>query len=140
LPDQFKLGNPTRIGIDSWGDVFLFHRASRTWPIFTAIPGTTIAEKTVLQINGKTGQLMNSWGADLFSMPHGLTVDNFNQIWVTDVGSHQVFKFTQEGKLLLVVGEAKHLGNDESHFNRPTDIAVLPSGSFYVRDGYGTAG
>lgn len=26
-------------------------------------------------------------------MPHGLTIDNENKIWVTDVGLHQVMKF-----------------------------------------------
>ena len=28
-------------------------------------------------------------------------------------------------------------GNDEKHFNRPTDIAWLPDGTFFVSDGYG---
>jgi peptidylamidoglycolate lyase len=27
-------------------------------------------------------------------------------------------------------------GNDSSHFNKPTDVAVLSDGSFYVSDGY----
>jgi peptidylamidoglycolate lyase len=139
LPDQFKMGNPTGVGVDKQGDLFVFHRAGRTWPLLGKMPEKKIAEKTVLQINGKTGQLMNSWGADLFIMPHGLTVDNFNQIWVTDVGTHQIHKFTHEGKLLLTIGELKHPGNDKNHFNRPTDIAVLPSGSFYVSDGYGNS-
>jgi peptidylamidoglycolate lyase len=139
LPDQFKLGNPTGIGIDSLGDVFVFHRASRTWPLAGGIPHSAITEKTILQINGRTGQLMNSWGDRQFIMPHGLTVDNANQIWVTDVGTHQIYKFTHEGKLLLTIGEAKHPGNDKTHFNGPTDIAVLPGGSFYVSDGYGNS-
>jgi DNA-binding beta-propeller fold protein YncE len=35
-----------------------------------------------------------------------------------------------------VVGERGVAGKDGSHFDRPTDIAVLPDGSFYVSDGY----
>ncbi len=100
------------------------------------MPGTFIKEKTILQVDRGSGQLLNSWGADLFIMPHGLTVDNNNNVWVTDVGLHQVFKFTHEGKLLLKLGEANVPGNDKTHFNRPTDVAVAADGSFYVSDGY----
>jgi peptidylamidoglycolate lyase len=40
------------------------------------------------------------------------------------------------GKLLLTLGERAKPGNDPSHFNLPTDVAVLRDGSFYVSDGY----
>ena len=30
-------------------------------------------------------------GSDLFYMPHGITIDHDRNIWVTDVGLHQVF-------------------------------------------------
>lgn len=30
-------------------------------------------------------------------------------------------------------------GNDRSHFNQPTDVAVSDDGSFYVSDGYGNS-
>jgi NHL repeat len=29
-----------------------------------------------------------------FYLPHGLTIDDHDQLWVTDVGAHQVFKLT----------------------------------------------
>ncbi|MGJ7031298.1 peptidyl-alpha-hydroxyglycine alpha-amidating lyase family protein [Niabella hirudinis] len=72
-------------------------------------------------------------------MPHGLKVDKENNIWVTDVGLHQVFKFSYEGKLLLKLGTAKVAGSDPLHFNKPTDIAIAKDGSFYVSDGYGNS-
>ena len=31
------------------------------------------------------------------------------------------------------------LGLDGRHFNKPTDVAVAPDGSFYVSDGYGNS-
>ncbi|KAI9433767.1 NHL repeat-containing protein [Russula earlei] len=100
------------------------------------MPDTYIAAKTVLVLDRETGKLINSWGDSLFIMPHGLTVDKNNNVWLTDVGLHQVFKFSHEGKLLLTLGEARVPGNDKTHFNRPTDVAVAPDGSFYVSDGY----
>jgi peptidylamidoglycolate lyase len=137
LPDSITLGNPAGIGIDTNQNVFIFHRAHRTWGLFSPMPETYIPEKTILLIDRESGNILNSWGANLFIMPHGLTVDQNNNVWVTDVGLHQVFKFNHEGKLLLKLGEAKVPGKDKMHFNRPTDVAVAKDGSFYVSDGYG---
>ena len=46
-------------------------------------------------------------------------------------------KFSHDGALLMTVGEKGVPGEDETHFNQPTDVAVAPSGEFYVSDGYG---
>ena len=87
-------------------------------------------------LDGATGKLLSTWGENRFIMPHGLSVDHQGNLWLTDVGLHQVFKFTPEGKLLLTLGERAVPGNDRAHFNLPTDVAVLRDGSFYVSDGY----
>ncbi|GEO09250.1 peptidyl-alpha-hydroxyglycine alpha-amidating lyase family protein [Segetibacter aerophilus] len=139
LPEDIKLGNPTGIGIDTNQNIVVFHRADRKWPLIGEMPATPIQSKTILIISKSTGTLLNSWGDNLFIMPHGLTVDTENNIWVTDVGLHQIFKFSYDGRLLLKLGEATVAGNDSSHFNKPTDIAVAKDGSFYVSDGYGNS-
>ena len=36
----------------------------------------------------------------------------------------------------MTVGERGVPGVDARHFNRPTNVAVTPDGSFYVSDGY----
>jgi peptidylamidoglycolate lyase len=117
--------------------VFLFHRSNRKWS--SPFPTNTISSPTILEIDGLTGKLIKSWGENCFIMPHGLTVDNENNVWVTDVGLHQIFKFTHDGTLLLKIGESGIPGNDSLHFNMPTDIAVCKDGSFYVSDGYGNS-
>jgi peptidylamidoglycolate lyase len=137
LPAHIILGNPTGIDIDTNGNIVIFHRAERTWPLFRSIPQTKIKGKTILIIDRNTGNLIDSWGNDLFSMPHGLTIDHANNIWVTDVGSNQVFKFNSKGELLMKLGVENETGKDAFHFNKPTDIAVTRDGSFYVSDGYG---
>ncbi len=139
LPGGFKLGNPTGIGIDTNQNIFIFHRADRGWPLIGAMPGNFISLKTILMLDRDSGKILNSWGDHLFIMPHGLTVDMNNNIWVTDVGLHQVFKFSHDGKLLMKLGEAKVPGSDATHFNLPTDVAVTKDGSFYVSDGYGNS-
>jgi peptidylamidoglycolate lyase len=134
LPADQKLGTCAGIGVDSHGDVFVFHRNDRVWT--NPFPETPIPEPTVSVFDGRTGKLLTSWGASEFVMPHGLTLDRQDNVWLTDVGRQQVFKYTHDGQLLLTLGERGQTGADQTHFNLPTDVAVLPDGSFYVSDGY----
>jgi peptidylamidoglycolate lyase len=134
LPEGYTLGLCAGVGVDSHGDVFVFHRNERVWS--TPFPEEPIAEPTVAVIDGRTGKLLAEWGAGEFIMPHGLTLDREDNVWLTDVGRHQVFKFTHDGRLQLTLGERGRPGAGQSHFNLPTDVAVLPDGSFYVSDGY----
>lgn len=137
FPAGYVLGNPTGIGIDSHQHILVFQRAGRQWT--DKFPDTTIAANTVLVLDKQTGNIISSWGGGLFIMPHGLAVDKDDNVWLTDVGLHQVFKFSHEGKLLMTLGEAKVAGCDSMHFNLPTDVAVAKDGSFYVSDGYGNS-
>ena len=137
LPDNYKLGNPTGMGIDSHQNIFIFHRAERKFRSISSMPDTCISSKIILMLDRNSGKILNSWGDNLFIMPHGLTVDMNNNIWVTDVGLHQVFKFSHDGTLLMILGEAKIRGHDPAHFNLPTDVAIAKDGSIYVSDGYG---
>jgi len=137
LSQGFQLGQPTGIGIDTNGHIFVFHRAGRKWT--EPFPDSTISFPTILELDKETGKILNSWGANQFIMPHGLTVDKQNNIWVTDVGLHQVLKFSHDGNLLRKWGIAQVPGTDSLHFNLPTDVAVTDDGSFYVSDGYGNS-
>ena len=65
-----------------------------------------------------------------------VAIDPEDNLWLTDVGLHQVFKFDRAGNLLMTLGERGVAGEDVQHFNLPTDVAVAPDGSFYVSDGY----
>ncbi len=134
LPEAHVLGLCAGVGVDAQNRVFVFHRSGRKWS--NPFPTEPIEAPTVSVIDGTSGKLLSSWGANMFIMPHGLTVDHESNLWLTDVGLHQIFKFTPEGRLLLTLGERGKPGNDHSHFNLPTDVAVLRDGSFYVGDGY----
>jgi peptidylamidoglycolate lyase len=121
------------VGVDSGGNVIVFHRVERVWqgeePVLEFI-----ASPTVLILDGETGEVVTQWGAAMFVLPHGLTVDEMDNLWLTDVGLHQVFKFDRAGNLVMALGEAGVPGDDTTHFNMPTDVAVAPDGSFYVRN------
>jgi peptidylamidoglycolate lyase len=135
FPDGLVLGQVAGVDVDSSGNVFVFHRAERFWG-GEEIELEFIASPTVLVLDSETGEVIGQWGADTFVMPHGLTIDNEDNIWLTDVGLHQVFKYDPAGNLLLTLGERGVPGEDATHFNMPTDVAIAPDGSFYVSDGY----
>ena len=136
LPPGELLGQVSGVGVDSRGTVIAFRRARRNWPLNDSMITDSIDAPTVLLFDGASGRQAGAWGADRFAMPHGLTVDAEDNVWVTDVALHQVFKFTRDGALLMALGERAVPGDDSAHFNRPTDVAVAPDGSFYVSDGY----
>lgn len=133
LPTDVQLGQVSGVSIDTAGHVLLFRRADRTFDRTATVP---IGAPTVLELDPLTGTVLKSWGEGLFLIPHSLTVDRHNNVWLTDVGRHQVFKFSHDGVLLLTVGERRVPGWDSTHFNEPTDVAVSADGSFYVSDGY----
>ena len=135
LPDGLILGQVAGVDVASNGNVFVFHRAERVWN-GEEIELQFINSPTVLVLDSQTGEVIEQWGAEMFVMPHGLTVDHEDNIWLTDVGLHQVFKFDTNGNLLLTFGEPGAAGEDASHFNMPTDVAIAPDGTFYVSDGY----
>ncbi len=137
LPENIAFGEPTGLAMDSNNNIVVFHRGGRPWS--HPAPKDKIENNTLLIIENETGEVLKNWGADLFLMPHGLEIDQENNIWVTDTGLQQILKFNSDGKLLMTVGEASVLGNDSLHFALPTDVAVAPDGSFYVSDGYGNS-
>jgi hypothetical protein len=52
-------------------------------------------------------------------------------------GKCAIFIFSNDGKQLLqTIGVPGTCGDDDKHFNRQTDIAWLPDGTFFVSDGY----
>lgn len=134
--DSNVLGQPSGLGTDGRGHIFVFHRAG-------ASPGqgndVRIKQNAILKLDVNSGELIDSWGRDIFLWPHGLTVDRDGNVWVTDVGLHQIFKFGSTGELLMTLGIPGEPGNDTLHFNRPTDVAVAEDGTFYVSDGYGNS-
>ncbi|NQV20044.1 MAG: hypothetical protein HQ511_01365 [Rhodospirillales bacterium] len=159
ISDEVDLGQVAGVGIGTDDTVYVFHRGNKNWGgggrLWSRALGFTrfwlpewltgyeaegpVRENTLLALDPKTGVVLSAIGADQFLVPHGLTLDAEDNLWVTDVGLHQVFKVSRTGEVLLTIGARGVAGNDQNHFDRPTDVAVAGDGSFYVADGYGNA-
>jgi DNA-binding beta-propeller fold protein YncE len=89
-----------------------------------------------------SGRLLKAFGAGMFVFPHGIFVDQDENVWVTDGQGkdgkgHQVFKFSPEGKVLLTLGKAGVAGEGPDEFNAPSAVLVAPNGDIFVGDGHG---
>lgn len=124
MPAGWFFGRVSAVAADSKGQVFVFQRGKSADPVV---------------VFNAQGQYLRSWGRGMFGNPHGLRVDQEDNIWVTDNGDHQIMKFSNDGKLLLTLGIKKQAGTDDKTFGKPADIAFAPNGDFYVADGYGNA-
>jgi peptidylamidoglycolate lyase len=133
LPAGLQLGECAGVAVDARGHVFVFHRPGRG---FDTAATEVLKEPTVLELDATSGALLNAWGANRFLVPHGITIDAANNVFLTDVGMQQVFKFSHDGRPILALGEPRVGAWDATHFNQPTDIAIRPDGTFYVSDGY----
>jgi DNA-binding beta-propeller fold protein YncE len=107
----------------------------------------------------RDGTFVTSWGQGVLTeRAHGITVGPDGSVWCVDDADQTVRKFTPEGKLLMTIGTsgvASDTGYVDSKkplydrllsikyggppFNRPTAVAIAPSGELYVSDGYGNA-
>ncbi len=71
--------------------------------------------------------------------PHKIKMspyDDEKHIWVVDDNLHEIHKFTYDGELVLTHGERGVSGRGPNNFSRPTDIAWLPDGTYFISDGY----
>jgi len=73
--------------------------------------------------------------------PHKIKMSPYDaekHVWIVDDQQHVIWKFTYDGKLVMTLGTLGKRGRDAGLlFDRPTDIAWLPDGTFFISDGYG---
>lgn len=119
-PDHIKWGQMPGVTVDARDRVYVFNRS-----------------EPAVQVYQADGTFLRAWNIGDAGGAHGIRIGPENSIWTTDIKNHVVRKYDPEGKLLLTLGELGQAGSDERHFDKPTDVAVLPNGEIYVSDGYG---
>ena len=163
LPGGREMGPPASVHVDVDGEsIWAFIRCDETSPVPFARggrfgvdcmnnDGTLKPHDTIYKFDSK-GNVVKSFGAQMFIWPHGLHVDHEGNVWATDAGSeeavkraakagvragHVVRKFSPDGKLLMTLGEPGVAGNDEGHFNAPAGVVTAPNGDIFIADGHG---
>jgi DNA-binding beta-propeller fold protein YncE len=135
LPGGREWGSSAGVGVDKAGNVYVAERCGGN-PL--GCDGKTIDPIVVFSPAGK---FIRSFGGGLFVQPHGLTLDRDGNVWATDVNAkggrgHQVFKFSNDGRVLLRLGKAGVAGNAPDTFAQPSAVVVAPDGDIFVADGH----
>jgi hypothetical protein len=71
--------------------------------------------------------------------PHHIRISPYDperHLWVIDDLLHVIYKITQKGEVVMRLGEIGVRGQGPNTFSRPTSIAFLPDGTFFIGDGY----
>ncbi len=119
-PEHFKWAQMPGITVDAHDQVYIFNRS-----------------QPAVQIYRTDGTFVRSWDMEDFAGAHFIRIDPAGNIWTANISSHAVRKYNPDGRLLLTLGEPGRAGADSGHFDKPTDMVVLPGGDIFVTDGYG---
>jgi DNA-binding beta-propeller fold protein YncE len=99
------------------------------------------------------GRYAGHWGDGFFTArTHGITVAPDDSLYIVDEGVELIYHTTPEGEVLGTIG-VRGVASDTGYdgvdletirrgagpFNKPTNLAVAPSGDLYVSDGYGNS-
>jgi streptogramin lyase len=124
LPNDATWGEVPGMAIDAGGKIYAFHRS----------------EVPIVELD-RSGKILKMWGEKLFAWPHGIRIDRFGNLWITDgqarngIGQ-QVFKYSPDGKLLMTLGTKGVRGEGPDTFGGPCDVAVAANGDIFVADGH----
>jgi DNA-binding beta-propeller fold protein YncE len=119
-PESFEWAQMPGITLDDRDQVYIFTRS-----------------KPAVQVYQTDGTFVRAWNSGDANGSHFIRIDTEGNVWTANITDHVVRKHSSEGKLLLTIGQVGVAGADREHFDKPTDMAVLPSGDIFVTDGYG---
>lgn len=125
LPVGFSWRETAAVIADIEDNIYVFNRGNHPVIIFD-----------------RFGNYKSSWGENVFTRPHGLTLGPDETIFCADDGDHTIRKCTLDGRILMTLGNVGKASQYQSGdpFHRPTDIAFDPiTDDIYVSDGYGNS-
>lgn len=144
----FKL--PADRAIGSTAGIYIHPRQTSIW-VFDRCGANDCVGSSLAPIMqfDMSGNLLTSFGADMFIRPHSNFVDKDGNVWVADGEGpngedprrdgkgHQVFKFSPAGEILMTLGKPGIAGDGPDEFNQPSSVYVAANGDIFVGDGHG---
>jgi streptogramin lyase len=141
LPPGIRLERVTGVAVDSRGLVYVAHRGDN--PLLCLHPDGRLLREVGAEVHRKSVayDLRDTVPVpmDTRNWLHGLHVDAWDNVWVTDCGRHLVLKFDPAGNLVMTLGVDGRYGCTDRLFYEPTHACVVASGDIFVADGYGNS-
>lgn len=160
--DGFTWGGNSSVVVQSKDRIFMLQRGETELPSPLPPEYTTFAGSmgwNVLQGRGRVwrnciyvidseGNVLEVWSQwdHLFTGtngpgPHKLRISPYDpekRLWLVDETGNIIYVFSNDGNdLLMTLGEKNIAGRDETHYDKPQDVAFLPDGKILVADGLG---
>jgi DNA-binding beta-propeller fold protein YncE len=150
---KFKNVNGWGTSLQTWDDA--------SWGL-RKVPGVAVdskdnvyilsrSDKPIL-VTDKNGTLIRTISGPQFARPHGITIDENDNIFYVDDLGNIAYKITPQDAIEFTLGEFgkctetgctsfdyRTINRAAGPFNRPTNLAVAPSGDLFISDGYGNA-
>src|ERR1700727_779274 len=128
LPDGRPCGSPGGVAVAPGGPIWAYDRCGAN-----SCAGSSLDPIIAFAPDGK---VLRHFGGGLLQMPHGLTVDNAGNVWVTDNAAKdgrgmQVYKFSSDGKILMTLGKPGG-GEAPDGFFQPNAVAIASNGDIFV--------
>ena len=158
LPDGTTWGALNGVAIDNDGEsVWVVTRCGANPEIppgaspflYDSCAGSKVAP--VMKLDA-AGNVLASFGADMFVFPHKIYVDARGDIWVVDarganererkkypddkLKGHLVVKFSPAGKVLMTIGTPGVAGNPPAALTEPTSVVVARNGDIFIAEGH----
>lgn len=116
------------LAIDQNDRIYVFNRGAKPVMVFNT-DGKLVAYGGDQELNGK--KLDPNW-------QHSGTVDWEGNVYMIERDAYRIVKLSPKmDKVLMQLGTTMEKGNDATHFDLPSGIAVLKNGNIIVTDGYG---
>ena len=139
LPEGRRWGSTASVTTAPDNAIWVADRCGNSGSGGSTCAGPSANVNPVFQFD-TSGKLLKTFGAGMFVSPHKLAIDRDGYLWMADNGGHQVFKLSQDGKVLLTLGKKGVAGAGLDEFDAPTDVAIAPNGDIFVGDGHSGGG
>jgi len=135
LPEGRKWGSTASVTSAPDGAIWVIDRCGNSGSGGATCAGPGASVNPIFQFD-TSGKMLKTFGAGMFVSPHKMSLDKAGNLWIADNGAHQVFKLTQDGKVLLTLGKKGVAGPGQDEFDAPTEVAIAPNGDIFVGDGH----
>jgi DNA-binding beta-propeller fold protein YncE len=116
------------VAIDTQDRIYVFNRGAKPIMVFDTA-GNLVMAGGDQELNGK--KLDPNW-------QHSGAVDWEGNVYMIERDAHRIVKLSPKlDKFLLQLGTTGEKGNDATHFDLPSGVAVLKNGNIVITDGYG---